>query len=162
MSDDPHRTDGLSPFDLMPADLVEAVRRQTPHEEIRLAAQYDLSDTGAYGGGWLALAPDRLGSFLHRDGAWSGSWIPLAELKQAVVVEGVGMSLLRLLQDGGVRAEFRYTLRHAREMSRIHRAGVAGVPITNYGLTIAYSLGIFERALGPFPAALEALGDARA
>jgi [FeFe] hydrogenase H-cluster maturation GTPase HydF len=47
-------------------------------------------------------------------------------------------------------------------MSRIHRAAVTGVPITNYGLTIAYSLGIFERALGPFPAALEALGDARA
>jgi len=30
----------------------------------------------------------------------------------------------------------------------------AGVPITNYGLTIAYSLGIFARALEPFPAAL--------
>ncbi|MBP1626306.1 MAG: small GTP-binding protein [Holophagaceae bacterium] len=45
-----------------------------------------------------------------------------------------------------------------REMlSRIHRAKAAGVPMTNYGLTIAYSLGIFERALGPFPEALEAL-----
>lgn len=44
-----------------------------------------------------------------------------------------------------------------REMvSRILRAKTAGVPITNYGLTIAYSLGIFERALVPFPAALEA------
>jgi hypothetical protein len=43
-----------------------------------------------------------------------------------------------------------------REMlSRIHRCREAGVPITNYGLTIAYSLGIFERALGPFPSALE-------
>ena len=30
-----------------------------------------------------------------------------------------------------------------------------GVPITNYGLTIAYVLGIFERALEPFPAALQ-------
>jgi [FeFe] hydrogenase H-cluster maturation GTPase HydF len=47
-------------------------------------------------------------------------------------------------------------------MSRIHRCLVAGVPITNYGLTIAYSLGIFERALAPFPAALEALNAARA
>ncbi len=47
-------------------------------------------------------------------------------------------------------------------MSRIHRCRVAGVPITNYGLTIAYSLGIFERALAPFPAALEALNAARA
>lgn len=43
-----------------------------------------------------------------------------------------------------------------REMlSRIMKAKLAGVPITNYGLTIAYSLGIFERALQPFPTALE-------
>ncbi len=43
-----------------------------------------------------------------------------------------------------------------REMlSRIMKAKQAGVPITNYGLTIAYSLGIFERALQPFPAALD-------
>jgi [FeFe] hydrogenase H-cluster maturation GTPase HydF len=50
-----------------------------------------------------------------------------------------------------------------REMlSRIHRCREAGVPITNYGLTIAYSLGIFERALEPFPSALEAFRAARA
>jgi [FeFe] hydrogenase H-cluster maturation GTPase HydF len=43
-----------------------------------------------------------------------------------------------------------------REMlSRLLRCRQQGVPITNYGVTIAYSLGIFERALGPFPAALE-------
>jgi [FeFe] hydrogenase H-cluster maturation GTPase HydF len=40
-------------------------------------------------------------------------------------------------------------------LSRIMKARQAGVPITNYGLTIAFSLGIFERALQPFPAALE-------
>ena len=43
-----------------------------------------------------------------------------------------------------------------REMlGRILRCQQAGVPVTNYGLAIAYSLGIFERALEPFPAALE-------
>jgi [FeFe] hydrogenase H-cluster maturation GTPase HydF len=41
-------------------------------------------------------------------------------------------------------------------LSRILRCRQAGVPVSNYGLTIAYSLGIFERALEPFPAALEA------
>jgi [FeFe] hydrogenase H-cluster maturation GTPase HydF len=42
-----------------------------------------------------------------------------------------------------------------REMlSRILKARRAEVPITNYGMTIAYTLGIFERALEPFPAAL--------
>jgi len=40
---------------------------------------------------------------------------------------------------------------------RLRRCAAAGVPITNYGLTIAYSLGIFARALSPFPAALEAV-----
>jgi [FeFe] hydrogenase H-cluster maturation GTPase HydF len=40
-------------------------------------------------------------------------------------------------------------------LTRILRCRQAGVPITNYGLTIAYSLGIFERALEPFPAAIE-------
>ena len=41
-----------------------------------------------------------------------------------------------------------------REMlTRIMRCRQAGIPCTNYGLCIAFSLGIFERALGPFPAA---------
>ena len=49
-----------------------------------------------------------------------------------------------------------------REMlSRILRCQQANVPITNYGLTIAYSLGIFERALQPFPAALEFFRNAQ-
>ena len=42
-------------------------------------------------------------------------------------------------------------------LTRIARCRQAAVPISNYGLVIAYSLGIFERALGPFPAAREAL-----
>ena len=43
-----------------------------------------------------------------------------------------------------------------REMlNRVLKTRIAGVPITNYGLTIAYSLGIFERALQPFPGALD-------
>jgi [FeFe] hydrogenase H-cluster maturation GTPase HydF len=41
-------------------------------------------------------------------------------------------------------------------LSRILRCRQAGAPVTNYGLVIAYSLGIFGRALEPFPAAREA------
>jgi [FeFe] hydrogenase H-cluster maturation GTPase HydF len=40
-------------------------------------------------------------------------------------------------------------------LSRILRCRRAGVPITNYGMAIAYTLGILERALEPFPSALE-------
>lgn len=39
-------------------------------------------------------------------------------------------------------------------LSRITRCRNANVPITNYGMTIAHSLGILERALSPFPDAL--------
>ena len=47
-----------------------------------------------------------------------------------------------------------------REMlSRMVRCRQAGVPIANYGVAIAYSLGIFERALQPFPSALDAYHD---
>jgi [FeFe] hydrogenase H-cluster maturation GTPase HydF len=43
-----------------------------------------------------------------------------------------------------------------REMlTRLLRCRQAGVPTTNYGLVIAYSLGILDRALEPFPAALD-------
>ncbi|MEI7879250.1 MAG: [FeFe] hydrogenase H-cluster maturation GTPase HydF [bacterium] len=43
-----------------------------------------------------------------------------------------------------------------REMLSRHLvAREAGVPMTNYGLAIAFSLGIFERALRPFPGAYE-------
>jgi [FeFe] hydrogenase H-cluster maturation GTPase HydF len=49
-----------------------------------------------------------------------------------------------------------------REMlSRMVRCRKAGVPITNYGVAIACSLGIFERALEPFPSALEAYHEWR-
>jgi [FeFe] hydrogenase H-cluster maturation GTPase HydF len=40
-------------------------------------------------------------------------------------------------------------------LNRILQCRRAGVPITNYGLVIAYTVGIFERALQPFPTALE-------
>ncbi|EKE03583.1 MAG: hypothetical protein ACD_20C00181G0001 [uncultured bacterium] len=46
-------------------------------------------------------------------------------------------------------------------LSRIMQANQAEVPITNYGLAIAYSLGIFERALEPFPLAKQIYEELR-
>ena len=46
-------------------------------------------------------------------------------------------------------------------LSRIVHCRESGVPITNYGLAIAFSLGIFARALSPFPAALELVRSLR-
>ena len=46
-------------------------------------------------------------------------------------------------------------------LSRIAECHRQSVPITNYGLVIAYALGILERALEPFPEALAAYQEAR-
>jgi [FeFe] hydrogenase H-cluster maturation GTPase HydF len=43
------------------------------------------------------------------------------------------------------------TLNRRAVLARIERCQAAGVPITNYGLCIARSLGILERVLEPFP-----------
>lgn len=49
-----------------------------------------------------------------------------------------------------------------REMgNRLRLAGEAGVPITNYGIAISALQGVAERALSPFPAALEAYRKAK-
>lgn len=47
-------------------------------------------------------------------------------------------------------------------LNRLLACRKAGVPMTNYGLAIAYSQGIFERALAPFPAARAAVEAERA
>jgi [FeFe] hydrogenase H-cluster maturation GTPase HydF len=49
------------------------------------------------------------------------------------------------------------TFNRKQLLSRLLNCRRKNVPITNYGVAIAYSLGIFERALAPFPGALELL-----
>lgn len=43
------------------------------------------------------------------------------------------------------------TFNRRQLLHRVLLCREAGVPVTNYGVAIAYSLGIFERALSPFP-----------
>lgn len=40
------------------------------------------------------------------------------------------------------------------KLVRIHKAKDAGIPITNYGITISFVQGVLERVLSPFPEAL--------
>jgi predicted GTPase len=59
-----------------------------------------------------------------------------------------------IIQCGGCR------FNRAAVLGRVSLAQAKAVPITNYGLAIAHSLGICPRALKPFPAALQAYQDA--
>ena len=50
-----------------------------------------------------------------------------------------------------------------REMlSRLHKARVAGIPVTNYGLAISFTQGVIRRVLSPFPSALLSFDKKRA
>jgi [FeFe] hydrogenase H-cluster maturation GTPase HydF len=50
-----------------------------------------------------------------------------------------------------------------REMlSRLHKAKVAGIPVTNYGLAISFTQGVIRRVLSPFPSALLSFDRKRA
>jgi hypothetical protein len=44
-------------------------------------------------------------------------------------------------------------------VNRLRNAKLKDVPVTNYGMAIAYVHGIFERAVEPFIGKLDIMGD---
>jgi ATP-binding cassette subfamily B protein len=102
-------------------DLRQELRSQGLLEKVLLCAPHDLDSGGRYAAGCLLLTADAFGHCLRTDGRWAITFTPIASLSGAVVVEGLGMSLLRLLEGGRTRAEFRYSLRHARQVARLQR-----------------------------------------
>jgi len=105
----------------LPEDLLARISAQVRQEDVRAVAQFDLDDHGRYADGYLVLADGRLGEFTRQDGAWRDTWRAVEDLGESKIVEGLGLSVLRLLADGRVLREFRYTLRHAKPMARLHR-----------------------------------------
>jgi len=52
------------------------------------------------------------------------------------------------------------TFNRQEMLTRINNAAASDIPITNYGVSIAYTLGIIEKAVKPFPAAYEIVKQA--
>ncbi len=105
----------------LPEALCRCLAAGDASESIRAVAPFDLDRQGRYVEGCLVLTDGRLGEFVLNDGQWEGRWLKLAPLTEAKIVEGLGMNLLRLLRDGKSIEEFRFTLRHAKAVARIHR-----------------------------------------
>ena len=105
----------------LPDALAEVVRKTVSPETVVASAPYDLNDTGTYAAGYLLLTEGKLGQFSYREGQWVGRWFETAQLREATIVEGMGMSLLRLMGDGRPVAEFRFTLRNAKAVARLQR-----------------------------------------
>jgi [FeFe] hydrogenase H-cluster maturation GTPase HydF len=81
-------------------------------------------------------------------------WITQYTGKKLEFVHYAGHDFPPNLKDYAIIIHCGACMTNRREiLSRILKSKQANVPITNYGLTIAYSLGIFERALEPFASA---------
>ena len=116
-------------FSHVPQSLLDKVAQHAPLKSVQAVARLYLDEHGMYLDGYLVLTDEALGGFRQTGGAWQGDWTALKGLGSAVIVEGLGMNLLRLLSDGESRAEYRFTLRHAREVAKLHRrleARIAG------------------------------------
>ena len=105
----------------LPPGLVEHIVAEVPADRVRATAPFDLDEKGMYVDGHLVLADGRVGCFVRRDGAWQGQWLGADDIERTELVEGVGVNLLRMLTDGKVTAEVRFTLRHARSVARLRR-----------------------------------------
>ncbi|MGC9454270.1 MAG: ABC transporter transmembrane domain-containing protein [Phycisphaerae bacterium] len=115
------QTDALNGLDVLPDDLRQRLEQDTSLQQVELCAPIDLDANGRYTDGYLALTADAIGRYIRRDGQWKGDWLELSDIDDAKIVEGLGVNILRLLSEGRLVAEHRFTLRHARQVARLHR-----------------------------------------
>ncbi len=108
-------------LDHVPPELLERIRAAVPADAVQACAPHDLDERGMYAEGYLVLTDRQLGRFRKNGQGWQGDWLALDRLSSAVLVEGLGMSLLRLLKDQSVVAEVRFSLRHAKDVAKLHR-----------------------------------------
>jgi len=109
------------PKDHLPDDLLTHLEGLAPDGDLLAAAPLDLSDDGRYAEAYLLLTEDRLGHFTRDNGTWRGDWRAVKDLDDAEIVQGLGMSLLRVVPRAGGPVEFRHTLRHAKAVAKLHR-----------------------------------------
>ena len=109
-----------NPMDQLPQELADNLHEIVAVDTLVAAVPYDLDEQGMYVEGCLLLTEDKFGHFVRTDGQWDGKWMA-AQFSEAVIVEGLGLNLLRLVADGRVMAEFRFTLRYAKVAGRFQR-----------------------------------------
>ncbi len=108
-------------LDHLDEEVLEAIRQAVSLSDIRTCAAIDLDERGMYAEGLLVLTDSSLGALARSNGRWTCRWHALTELAEARLVEGLGASSLRLLADGHIEAEYRFTLRHARPVASLQR-----------------------------------------
>ncbi|MFP4353936.1 MAG: ABC transporter ATP-binding protein [Phycisphaerae bacterium] len=107
------------PLDLLPDDLRDRLRDEL--DDVLAAARVDVDAHGRYTDAYLVLTREKLGHFQSDSDGWDNHYHRIDDLSDSEIVEGIGMSLLRLLSGEKLVAEYRYTLRNARAVAHLER-----------------------------------------
>ncbi len=112
----------LDPLHCLPKELIEHLG-DDQRDALLAATPYDLDAHGMYADGYLLLTPEGVGHYTQPEdgGPWTGTWHEMTALDEADLVEGLGISVLRLVHAGQTVAEYRFTQRHAKLVVRFHR-----------------------------------------
>jgi ATP-binding cassette, subfamily B, bacterial len=112
----------LDPLHCLPKELIEHLDKQR-RDAVLAATPYDLDAHGMYAEGYLLLTLTGVGHYTQPDpkSPWTDTWYDMKTLDEADLVEGLGISVLRLVREGQTVAEFRFTQRHAKLVVRFHR-----------------------------------------
>lgn len=98
----------------LPPNLHEHFDGQLKGQTIVAWAQFDLDESHQF--------RDQLAVLTEQALLVSGNInVPLSEIKDAKIVEGLGVDRLRISGDGKIIAELRYSRRCRRDMTRLHR-----------------------------------------
>ena len=105
----------------LPQELRGRLESRYAPADLLAGAPYDLDADGRYVQGFLVLTPGRLSHFQKSDGQWVAGEIDIRPVRQATLIEGLGMGVLRLLDDQRSIAEWRFTRRHKKAVADLHR-----------------------------------------
>ncbi len=115
-------TKAQDPLHCLPKGLLEYLDVEQRNATLA-ATPYDLDSHGMYAEGYLLLTASSIGHYRQTEpnGPWEEMQHDITTLDEADLVEGLGISVLRLVKAGQAVAEFRFTQRHAKLVVRFHR-----------------------------------------
>ena len=102
----------------LPAELRTRFNGELENETIVAWAPFDLDENNRYVQRYAVLTERNL---LIVEGSSSPRAIPIAEIEEATIVEGLGVDRLNIIVGGKRVAELRYTRHTRRPMTRLHR-----------------------------------------
>lgn len=103
---------------ILPPTLRSRFNGQLNGQQVVAWSEFDLTDQNAFAQQFVVLTEEKLIT-LPPDGA--GKSFPLTSITEAKIVEGLGVDRLDVMVGETRSAALRYSRRHRREMTRLHR-----------------------------------------